>query len=131
MKDFRLMACCNVPYKCYSNVLTEMLKAVLPTLIRANHSAIIKGRSITENILLVHELMRRHHKNAGKPRWALKIDLMKAYDSVKWDFVLRVMEFMGFPDLFRSWVSKCFTTAQFSLNLNCSLVGFFKSEKRA
>lgn len=73
--------------------------------------------------------MTGHHKNARKPRCAMKIDLMKAYGSVKWDFILRVMEFIGFPDLLRSWVSKCFTTAQFSLNLNCSLVGFFKSEK--
>jgi hypothetical protein len=32
-----------------------------------------------------------YHKSKGTSRCAMKIDLMKAYDSVSWDFILHCM----------------------------------------
>ena len=39
--------------------------------------------------LLSQELL--HTERGGPPRCSLKVDLMKAYDSVKWDFLLAIL----------------------------------------
>lgn len=64
-------------------------------------------------------------------RCAIKIDLMKAYDLVDWDFMFDVMCAMDFPDVFISWVRACITSAMYSIMINGELEGFFKGEKGA
>lgn len=39
-----------------------------------------------DNVLLIYELVRGYHKGNGRPRCAIKLDIIKAYDSVVWDF---------------------------------------------
>jgi hypothetical protein len=51
-------------------------------LLSLNQGAFIPNRSIVENILLAQELVCDYHKVKGKPRCTLKVNLMKAYDSV-------------------------------------------------
>jgi len=47
-----------------------------------NQGAFILGRSIAENILLAQELVFNYHREKGRPRCTIKVDLMKAYDSI-------------------------------------------------
>jgi hypothetical protein len=56
--------------------------------ISCNQGAFIPSRSNSENILLSQELVSNYHKENGKARCTLKVDLMKAYDSLNWDDVL-------------------------------------------
>lgn len=44
MKDHRPISRCNVMYKCYSNVLTARIKAVLNEMISSNQASFLKGR---------------------------------------------------------------------------------------
>lgn len=99
IKEFRSIACYNVVYKCYSKVLTERLKNVLDDLILDKQSAFLKGRSISNNIILMHELVRNCHRRGGKARCVVKIDIMKAYDTIKWDFLFSTLEIMAFRSL--------------------------------
>ena len=62
--------------------MAERLKAVLPNLISNRQNAFLNGRSIAENILLMHDIVRGYHINEGKAGCAIKVDLMKAYDTV-------------------------------------------------
>jgi hypothetical protein len=57
-----------------------------------------------ENILLAQELITDYHKDKGQPRCTLKIDLMKAYDLVSWDFILHCLHCFGAPNKFIAWV---------------------------
>lgn len=129
MKDFRPIACCNVVYKCYSKILTKKLKKVLPSLIGPEQNAFIKGISITDNVILMHELVRGYSRKSCKNRCAIKVDLMKAYDIVNLKFLFAAMEIMGFPKKFINWTENCVTTACLPLNLNGSLVGYFKNQR--
>ncbi|KAK9273957.1 hypothetical protein L1049_018769 [Liquidambar formosana] len=88
MGDFRPISCCNTIYKCISKIIANRLKPCLPDLICPNQSASINGRKISDNILLAQELLKNYHRRGGPPRCAIKVDLMKAYDSVNWDFIV-------------------------------------------
>lgn len=61
----------------------------------------------------MQEVVRNYHRNEGLPRCAIKIDIMKAYDSVDWSFQFEVM---GFPLKFTSWIRQCVTKASFSVS---------------
>lgn len=59
----------------------------------------------------------------------MKIDLRKAYDSVSWDFLGEMMEFMKFLECFKRWIMTCVTNPAYSIMLNGSLHGYIKGKK--
>lgn len=102
---------------------------VLPTIISPCQSAFILGRSIGDNILMAQELFKNYHRNVGPPKFALKIDLKKAFDSIRWSFLLDVLQAFNFPPKFIFWIKQCITTATFSVKINGVLSGYFRSTK--
>ena len=97
MNDFRPISCCNVLYKCISKVIVIRLKAALADVIGPSQSAFLSGRNISDAILLTQELMHNAHLNTGPPQCALKVDLRKAFDTVRWDFILAGLAAIGIP----------------------------------
>ena len=59
----------------------------------------------------------------------IKLDLMKAYDTLDWGFLLCTLRAMQFSDQFVYWVERCVTTPWFSIALNGSLHGFFQGHR--
>ncbi|KAL1201013.1 hypothetical protein V5N11_017877 [Cardamine amara subsp. amara] len=100
MKDYRPISCCNVLYKIISKILANRLKTILPSFIAPNQSAFIKDRLLMENLLLATELVKDYHKEGVSSRCAMKIDTSKAFDSVKWPFLLNVLKALNLPEKF-------------------------------
>ncbi|XP_050231744.1 uncharacterized protein LOC126680640 [Mercurialis annua] len=101
--DLRPIALCNVVYKVISKVLTNRMKKLMPKIISENQSAFVENRLITDNFLIAYEIghylrCKRRGKNGMA---ALKIDMSKAYDRVRWDFVEFMLKKFGFCD---EWV---------------------------
>ncbi|KAL1192898.1 putative ribonuclease H protein [Cardamine amara subsp. amara] len=59
----------------------------------------------------------------------LKVDIRKAFDSVRWDFILTILKVIGLPHRFINWISKCLTSPTFSVLVNGNIGGFFKSTR--
>lgn len=125
MKYFRLIACCNAIYKVISKILANRLKTLLPEAIQPNQILFIKGCLLLKNVLLATELVKDYHKDSISPWCALKIDITKAFDTVRWE----VLKIMGIPEIFIHWIKGCISTTTFSVSLNGELEGFFANSR--
>ena len=65
----------------------------------------------------------------GEKGLICKLDIEKAYDSVNWQFLMRVMQKMGFGVEWREWIWSCISTAKFLVLINGEPAGFFSSSK--
>ena len=55
----------------------------------------------------------------------LKLDFAKAFDTIEWDFLLRVFEARGFPQKWNQWILMLLTTASSRVLINGDASSFF------
>jgi len=60
-------------------------------------------------------------QKANTPFFALKIDMMKAYDRVEWKYLQVVMNKMGLSDEWIHTVMRCVTKVRYALWVNGEL----------
>lgn len=117
VKDYRPISLIHSFGKLFSKVLARRLDPHMCDMVSDVQSAFIKSRSIHENFLYVRNLARTmHHRK--KPCLLLKLDFAQAFDSVSWEYLLELLQRLGFPSRWRDWLSLLFTTASTSVLLN-------------
>ena len=131
VSHFRPISLCNVIYKVISKILINRLKPIMDSLISPFQNAFIKGRNISDNIPIAHEIMDILRKKKGRKNsfGALKIDMKKAYDRVRWNFLKAVLIAMNFDHKWIKWIMECVSTVQYTLLVNGSTTMSFKSAK--
>lgn len=92
-----------------------------------NHaqSAFIPGRSIADNVLLSHDLVRSFHLSKGTDKICIKVDLSKAFHSVRRDFVEAALKHFNFPPKLSRVIMACIHSPAFSILVNGKTSGFF------
>lgn len=86
---------------------------LLPSLTVPNQSGFVKGRLLSDNVLLAKELFHELWKCNPSPNLALKLDMAKAYDRVQWPFLIRVLRKMGFSDRWLGMIERCINPVGF------------------
>lgn len=111
MNDFRPISLCSVAYKTLTKVIANRLCDHLPHLVGSYQSSFIRGRSIIDNIIIAQEVFHSMRKKQGKGGWmAIKIDLEKAFDRLRWDFIQDTLTDTGIPSNMISAIMQCLTT---------------------
>lgn len=124
----RPISCCNTLYKYISKLLSSRLACVLSEIVNPAQAAFVKGRSLIQNMLVCHDLLR-HYKRKTSPTCLIKIDLTKAYDMVQWDFLQEMLEGYKFLVKFIQQVMECVTTGSFPININEEECGYFEGKR--
>jgi hypothetical protein len=106
-------------YKIWSKTLANRLRLVLDDVIPEKQSAFVLGRLITDIMLIVYECIHYLSKKKGKSgACAVKLDMAKMYDRVKWNYLRVVMEALGFFERWCSLVMRCITSVSFTVRIN-------------
>jgi hypothetical protein len=117
IRDFRPISLIHGVAKIITKVLALRLAPLINNLISPCQSAFIKRRSIHANFLYVRNLTRRFHRTKTLAL-LLKLDISKAFDSVRWDYLISLMQRSGFPLRWRNWITALLTTSTSRVLLN-------------
>ncbi|KAK1685871.1 hypothetical protein QYE76_046719 [Lolium multiflorum] len=115
--NFRPISLQNCCLKIHSKCLTLRLKYLIPSLVHQDQTGFISGRSIAENFVYTADLVQACHKR-NAPAAVFKLDFRKAFDSISWDALDRILMAKGFPELWRAWIKMLNHTSQMTVLLN-------------
>ncbi|KAL6185445.1 hypothetical protein ACLB2K_041578 [Fragaria x ananassa] len=108
--EYRPISLCNVIYKLISKAFANRLKVILPNVIADYQSVFVPGLLIHDNVIAAFETMYNLKRRGGKKsrqKAAIKLDMIKAYDRVEWEFWKGMMLAMGFPSRFIRLIMEC------------------------
>lgn len=89
----------------------------------------MKGRSITENVLLAQEIIRDINIRKNFQNVVVKLDMAKAYDRVLWFYLTKVLRRFGFSELIIDMVWRLVSNNWYSILVNGQPYGFFHSSR--
>ena len=77
-------------------VLASRLRAVVDKVLSPSQHAFVRGRHIMDASLIANECID-HYLRTNHSGILCKLDIEKAYDHISWEFVMAILEKMGFP----------------------------------
>ena len=103
LKNWRPITLLNVLYKIISGCVSLRIRSVLDDLISDTQSGFLKGRYIGENTRFIYDLMS-YTELKNIPALLVLIDFEKAFDSMSWSFIYKVLNYFGFGGYIIQWI---------------------------
>src|SRR4051812_11606909 len=97
-----------------------MARRLIPkmdTIVSRCQSAFIKTRKIHDKFMYIRNTTRKLHKSKT-PALLIKMDIAKAFDTVRWDYLLVLLQRLGFPPRWRALLAALFSSASSRMILN-------------
>ena len=108
LENWRPISLLNIDYKIATKTITDRISKVLLKLIHEDQTGYVKGRYIGQNIRLVKDITKVTSLD-NIPGMAIFIDFKKAFDSVDWNFLAKVLETFNFGPQIRKWIKTFYT----------------------
>ncbi|GKV40368.1 hypothetical protein SLEP1_g48023 [Rubroshorea leprosula] len=128
IEDYRPISLIGAMYKIIAKLLANRLNLVIPDVIGKQQMAFIKGRQLSEGVIIANEIID-DAKKQKRECFLFKIDLEKAFDKVSWHFLDYMLMRMRFGDIWRGWIRECLQTSMISILVNGSPTRQFKVSK--
>ncbi|XP_019224305.1 PREDICTED: uncharacterized protein LOC109205994 [Nicotiana attenuata] len=129
LSEYRPISLSNFINKIISKLICSRISTFLPKMISPNQTGFVKGRSISENIMLAQEIVQGIKKPNIGANVVIKLDMAKAYDRVSWSFTCIILRRLGFSELLIDMVWRTLSNNWYSVIVNGTRCGFFHSTR--
>ncbi|GAU38423.1 hypothetical protein TSUD_396030 [Trifolium subterraneum] len=127
--QYRPIAMANFKFKIISKILADRLASIMPSLISEEEMGFIHGRDIKDCLCIASEAANLLHNKSYGGNLALKIDISKAFDTLEWSFLLKVLKRFGFNEIFCNWINVILQSAFLSVSINGKAHGYFNCSR--
>jgi len=128
IQQYRPICLLNVSFKIFTKVATCRDNSVADHLTSPTQIAFMRGWNILEGVVVLHETIHElHRKNLSGV--IFKIDFEKAYDKVKWNFLLQMLRLKGFSPKWIEWIKSFISDGSVAINVNDEIGPYFQTKK--
>jgi hypothetical protein len=127
--QYRPIAMANFKFKIISKIIADRLANIMPSLISEEQMGFIHDRNIKDCLCIASEAVNLLHNKSFGGNLALKIDISKAFDTLEWPFLLKVLNCFGFNDTFCNWIQVILKSAFLSISINGKSEGYFNCSR--
>ena len=128
VSNWRPISLLNTDYKILSKAIANRLLKLLPNLISEEQTCSVKGRKISQNLLLNRDFITYANKNNLKAS-LISLDQMKAFDRVEWTFLFETLKKMNFGHKFISHIKLLYNSIYSRVKVNGFLSTLFLIER--
>ena len=97
-----------------------------PHAVLIHWQAFMRGRNILEGVIVLYETIHElHRKNLSGV--IFKIDFENAYDKVKWNFLLKMLQLKGFSPKWIEWIKSFISGGSVAINVNDEISPYFQT----
>ncbi|KAI0488449.1 hypothetical protein KFK09_028280 [Dendrobium nobile] len=127
--NYRPISLCNLVYKIAAKVILNRIMPVITLLISEEQATFIRGRSISDHILIAQEMFHKfRYSKVASGMVAYKVDMEQAYDSMSWKTLKQVLKYFEFPEMISNLILECVLDPRFSIMINGNPSGWIKAE---
>ncbi|KAL9685687.1 hypothetical protein QQ045_023138 [Rhodiola kirilowii] len=131
IEDWRPISLCTVAVKIITKLIAMRLQPILQQVISIFQSAFVKGRIISDNFVIAHEIANYLKSRRGPTECfaSIKLDMSKAYDRVEWLFLEKLLRNMGFASLWVDRVMCCVCSVSYQIRINDTVSSIIRPER--
>ncbi|VFQ92890.1 unnamed protein product [Cuscuta campestris] len=122
--DYRPISLSTFMSKFNTKILACRLKTILPKII-SKKAAFQKGKCMSDHILLAMEALHNLNRKTFGGNIILKIDMAKAFDTLRWDYLEAVLLEFGFGTKAASLLMANLKGSMLSVLINRQPAGYF------
>ncbi|PKI44727.1 hypothetical protein CRG98_034904 [Punica granatum] len=101
----------QLSYKLVTKTIANRLQWYMSELVSPNQVSFVPERQIHDNIVVAQELVHTMHRmQGGKKFMTIKVDLEKAYNRLRWDFIDDTLVAVGVPSQLKAIIMDCIST---------------------
>jgi hypothetical protein len=127
IQQYRPICLLNVSFKIFTKVATIRVNSIVDHIISPTQTTFMRGRNILEGVVILHKTIHELHRKKQNGI-ILKIDFEKAYDKVRWPFLIQAIRM-------KSFLPKCITLVQsfisggsVAINVNDDVGSYFRTK---
>ncbi|PKU82193.1 Putative ribonuclease H protein [Dendrobium catenatum] len=127
--NYRPISLCNTIYKIVVSMLLNRMGNLFPKIISKVQYAFVKGRFMSDQILLAQELFHKFRFSKSKKGFvSIKVEMEQAYDSMCWPTLNQVLHWFGFLTKFSYPIMECVMNPNFSILINGKYSNWIESK---
>jgi hypothetical protein len=123
--QYRPIAMANFKFKIISKIIADRLASIMPSLVSEEQKGFIHERNIKDCLCTASEAINLLQNKSFGGNLALKIDITKAFDTLDWSFLIKVLTAFGFNEKFCHWIKVILHSAFLSISINGRSHGYF------